>query len=148
MEPPNFSSRLASNRQDFYDRTQSIIDTAMGKPRINIRPLKEILAESEKIMGEKAKYDFEAEQKKIQDEQKKIQDLERQRREFKTLWDSTAEARSKQFARLDAERAKKLAEINTPGFRFKDSPLVEELKKNPEIMARVKQNQLFDRWNL
>lgn len=133
MEPPNFSSRLASNRQDFYDRTQSITDTAKGKPRINIRPLKEILAESEKIMSEKAKYDVEA-------EQKKIQDLERQRREFKTLWDSTAEDRRKQFERLDAERAEQELRTTRPGYKFKDSPLVEELKKNPEVMARVKQN--------
>jgi len=131
MQTPNFAERLASNRQDYYDRTDFITGSSKVKPK----SLKEINATSEELMAEKARADVEA-------EQQKIQDLERQRREFKTLWDSTAEDRRKQMQRLDAGREAEVARITAPGFKSKDSKLVQQLKNNPEIMARVRKGDL------
>jgi hypothetical protein len=131
MQTPNFAERLASNRQDFINRADFITGSSKDEPK----PLKEILATNKELMGEKARADVEA-------EQQKKQDLERQRREFKTLWDSTAEDRRKQIERLDAGREAEVARITAPGFKSKDSPLVQQLKNNPEIMARVRKGDL------
>jgi hypothetical protein len=123
MDHPNFSARLASNRQDFFNRTEYIADTAKDKSSIKIKPLEEILSQNKKLMEEKARGDFEA-------EQQKLQDLERQKREFKSLWDSTAEDRRKQLERLDAEREATINRITAPGYKFKESELVKRLKQN------------------